>query len=127
MDINYSQPLSKNSYTILRAAGYVPIRDRKTGKESYVLKLRETHYPRFHLYIEREDKEEIAWHLHFDQKEHGWGEKRHDAQYDGEDVEKEVARLQRWLVHFTASSKDEDGPKDDKDKSVGGFFAKLFG
>lgn len=126
MDINYAKPLSETSYNMLRKAGYIPIRDRETGKDSYVFKISGDRYPRFHLYVEAEGATRLKWHLHLDNKKHGWGEKRHDADYDGPDVVEENDRLLRWLAHYTV--KEEEKKEDDKgDKSVGGFIAKLFG
>lgn len=126
MDIIYTKPLTKNSYNILRAAGYVPVRDRKTGKESYVFKFRGDRYPRFHLYVEEEAVDQIKWHLHLDHKEHGWGERRHDTEYEGEEVEAEGARLQRWLVHFTQSDSSKKEEKKENE-GIGGIIAKIFG
>jgi len=125
MDIIYKKPLKQNSPTILRKAGYIPIRDRKSGKESFVLKIRGDRYPRFHLYVEEEAEERTKWHLHLDNKEHGWGSKRHDADYDSPEVKSETERLIRWMKHFT-QAKEDTPPKNDQDKPIG-VLAKLFG
>lgn len=101
MDIVHSKPLKNNSYTILREAGYIPIFDRQSGKESYVLKIRGDRYPRFHLYIQEENASGIKWHVHIDQKEHGWSDSRHDTKYDTAEVQDEADRLRRWLNHYT--------------------------
>jgi hypothetical protein len=101
MDIRYNKPLQKNSTVILRAAGYIPLFDRQSGKESYALKIRGDRYPRFHLYVKEESDSGVWWHVHLDQKEHGWSESRHDTEYDGEEVKKEGERLVRWLAHYT--------------------------
>ena len=101
MDIVHNKELKQNSYTILRQAGYIPIRDRQSGKDSYVLKIHGAHYPRFHLYVEQEGKTQTKWHMHFDKKEHGWSERRHDTDYDSREVKDEAARLLRWLGHYS--------------------------
>jgi len=101
MDIHHPHPLSKNSYSVLREAGYIPIFDRQSGKESYVLKIRGDRYPRFHLYVQEETSAGVTWHVHMDQKEHGWSDSRHDTQYDTAEVKEEAERLRRWLTHFT--------------------------
>ena len=131
MDIVYQHPLKRNSYTILRQAGYIPIHDRTSGKDSFVFKIRGDRYPRFHLYVEQETPNAVKWHVHLDHKEHGWSHKRHDADYDGPDVQEEVGRLKRWLTHHTAK---EDSSKQGPPKDPGagkntatGLLARLFG
>lgn len=127
MDIHWQKPLKKTSYQLLREAGYIPITDRATGKQSYVFKLTSERYPRFHIYVEGEGDDFLQIHLHLDRRKHGFGERLHDTEYDGETVEKEGERLQRWMQHFTiaetaADDSSKSNPKDDK-----GFLAKLFG
>ena len=101
MDIVHNKPLKKNSYTILRDAGYIPIYDRQSGKDSFVLKIHGDRYPRFHLYVEDESASGVKWHVHLDHKEHGWSERRHDTDYDSAEVAEEANRLRRWLQHHT--------------------------
>ncbi len=102
MDIAHQGFLRKNSYQILREAGYFPILDRRSGKQSYILRLTANRYPRFHVYVEGESDDELRLHLHLDYREHGWGQRLHDTEYDGEQVQAEAGRLKRWLQHFTA-------------------------
>ena len=122
MDIEWKKELTKNSYGILREAGYIPIQDRKSGKQSYVRKFTSAKYPRFHIYVENEKEDYLKLHLHLDHKAHGWGQRRHDTEYKGEKVSAETARLERWLVHFTDLGDNEESEKDS-----GGFFSRLFG
>jgi hypothetical protein len=128
MDIVITKPLKKNSYAILRDAGYIPIFDRASGKQSYVFRIKDGRYPRFHVYVQEESDARTKWHMHLDQREHGFGERLHDTDYDGEAVKEEGARLQRWLAHYiqaapAPSSKTPSGGKQDRR----GFFSKLFG
>lgn len=125
MDISWKQELSQTSYRILREAGYIPIHDRKTGKQSYVYKLTGNRYPRFHVYIEGETDEQLDLHLHLDNKEHGWGQRLHDSEYNGERVDAEGERLKRWLQHFTISTNSE--PTEDEQNDEKGFLSRLFG
>lgn len=101
MNIIYNKELMKTSYQILREAGYIPILDRKSGKQSYVFKIGGAHYPRYHVYVEEETDTLLKLHLHLDNREHGWGQKLHDTEYKGENVDAEAGRLERWLKHFT--------------------------
>lgn len=100
MDIVYKKPISQTSYQLLRHAGYIPITDRETGKQSYVLKIDDRRYPRFHVYVKEETDNRLQLHLHLDNKQHGWTHSRHDSEYDGEQVMAEATRLIRWIKHF---------------------------
>ena len=132
MDILFQKPLQKTSYGILREAGYIPILDRASGKQSYVSKITQARYPRFHVYIEEEKDDLLKLHLHLDHKRHGWGERLHDTEYEGEQVDDESARIERWLNHYAV--KDDQEEKSEEDESFSGkketfldFIAKLFG
>jgi hypothetical protein len=121
MDIQWNQELTKTSYQLLREAGYIPIHDRRSGKQSYVYRLSANRYPRFHVYVEEETDNSLKLHLHMDTREHGWGERLHDTEYEGENVKRESDRLKRWLMHFTVKHDDES------EEEKGGFFSNLFG
>ncbi|MFH1427077.1 MAG: hypothetical protein ABIG60_00925, partial [Patescibacteria group bacterium] len=82
-------------------AGYAYIQDRQTGKDSFVRRLGSNFYPRFHMYLE-EEADKIIFNLHLDQKKPSYaGTHAHNAEYDGEVVEREIARLQELLAHNT--------------------------
>lgn len=82
----------------LRRAGYVFIPERDNGQRSFVRRLSRDFYPRFHVYYTaagEPGQELIIFNLHLDQKRPGYeGYSRHNAEYDGEVVEREGARLQ---------------------------------
>lgn len=87
----------------LRQAGYVFIPERDNSERSFVRRLTRDFYPRFHLYykeqVDKEGKEIIIFNLHLDQKKPGYvGFSRHNAEYDGEVVEREVERLRSLLL-----------------------------
>ncbi len=87
----------------LRSAGYVFIPEREDGQESFARRLGRDLYPRFHIYfIEQKDSrgnEAVTFSLHLDQKRPGYqGMSRHNAEYDGEVVENEMARLKSLLL-----------------------------
>jgi hypothetical protein len=121
MDIAYDKPLAKNSAALLREAGYMPIFDRLSGKQSFVNKIRGDRYPRFHVYVLEETEGQLKLHLHLDHKEHGWGDRLHDSEYDGPDVKEEAGRLLRWMAHHTQHAV----AKGDGEKK--GFWANFFG
>lgn len=81
----------------IRRAGYGFIRDRRSGKESYVRRLTRDHYPRYHVYIAHMGKNAVI-DLHLDQKRSSYaGAAAHSAEYEGQVVEKEIERLKSLL------------------------------
>lgn len=83
----------------LRRAGYVFITDYQSGQESFARRFTRDFYPRFHLYIqETPGSDLIVFNLHLDQKKASYvGQTRHSADYDGELVSTEIARLRALL------------------------------
>lgn len=86
----------------LRRVGYTFIPEREDGEESFARRLSRDFYPRFHIYFkEAKDgsgAELITFNLHLDQKRPGYaGVSRHNAEYDGEVVETEMARIKTFL------------------------------
>ena len=81
----------------LRRAGYGYIRDRHSGKDSFVRRLGSGHYPRLHMYIKESD-DKIIFNLHLDQKQASYARAHaHSAEYDGEIVEGEIERLKCFI------------------------------
>lgn len=85
---------------LLRQAGYAYLMDRNSGQESYVRRLNRGFYPRFHLYLE-EQNNQVILNLHLDQKQASYeGAYAHNAEYDGELVEKEMERIKSYVPSF---------------------------
>lgn len=83
----------------LRHAGYGFIYDRRSGQSSFVRRLGGGFYPRFHMYIEENDKQ-VIFNLHLDQKQPSYaGAHAHNAEYEGEVVEQEIQRLKQLVVN----------------------------
>ena len=87
----------------LRHAGYGLVPDREAGQISFARRLTRDFYPRFHIYFisqtDSQGREFITFNLHLDQKRPGYeGFSRHNAEYDGEVVEAEIARLKTFLL-----------------------------
>ena len=87
----------------LRRAGYALLPANQAGQPSFSRRLSRDFYPRFHVYftLDRSDdgEEIITFNLHLDQKRPGYaGRKRHNAEYDGEVVEREMERLKSLLL-----------------------------
>ncbi len=95
--------LGETPTTWLRHAGYALISDREAGHISFARRLTRDFYPRFHVYFDEEKggdgEERVVFNLHLDQKRPGYeGYSRHNAEYDGEVVENEAARLRNILL-----------------------------
>lgn len=87
----------------LRHAGYAFIPEREDGQASFARRLTRDFYPRFHVYFTEVkgagDQDLVTFNLHLDQKRPGYaGYNRHNAEYDGEVVEAEMARLKSLVV-----------------------------
>ena len=81
----------------LRKAGYAYIRDRRSGQDSFTRRLGNNFYPRFHVYFDA-DGEKIIFNLHLDQKQASYaGAHKHNAEYGGEVVATEIARLKNFV------------------------------
>jgi len=87
----------------LRRAGYAFIPEREHGQKSFARRLTRDFYPRFHIYYSEQKspsgEEFVIFNLHLDQKRPGYvGYNRHNAEYDGEVVEREALRLKGLLT-----------------------------
>ncbi len=127
-------------------AAYAHIHSHHTGHDSYVRRLTRDHYPRLHMYI-KDLGENVEFNLHLDQKQASYGGSHmHNAEYDGEVVAGEIARIKDLLrlqlpgrSQFAANSAgtgtaqdrvghgDYHKPVSGEDKDGGGFWKSLFG
>jgi hypothetical protein len=87
----------------LRSAGYAFIPEREDGQASFARRLSRDFYPRFHIYFTEQKntagEEIVTFNLHLDQKRPGYaGQNRHNAEYDGEVVAREMERLKSRLL-----------------------------
>lgn len=123
MNLRYPKSQVLNPLDILRKAGYAPFTDPKTGSESFVLRLTSGFYPRFHLYL-NDKGDEIEFSLHLDQKKPSYGTNHmHSGEYDGPTVEKEMARIEKWIKASIGEPKQvTDAPKSKKKGIFGGIF-----
>lgn len=89
--------------TWLRRAGYAFIPEREDGEPSFARRLTRDFYPRFHVYFKEQKstsgEDLVIFNLHLDQKRPGYvGYNRHNAEYEGEVVEREMERLKSFLL-----------------------------
>ena len=117
--------LNDNPYRLLRRFGYGFIRDRRSGSESLVKRLGSGFYPRFHMYVEEEGGETVVFSLHLDQKQAThYSPHRHNAEYDSEPVQQELARLKEF-IYSTPSQENHSNQETSSEKK--GWLARLFG
>lgn len=101
MKTRWKGQLQKNPAHILTEAGYHHFIDPNTQKDSYTRRLARDHFPRFHIYINRYDDSGGEIDIHLDQKHASYeGQNMHGGEYDGQQVEEENARIQRWLAYY---------------------------
>ncbi len=103
--VNKSRLTSFNADQFLRQAGFAYIFDNKMDHGSYIKRLTRDFYPRLHLYVmEKQDKEGrelIVMEMHLDQKKASYeGVRMHSAEYDGEVISDEIARLKSLLRNY---------------------------
>ncbi len=81
----------------MRTLGYF-FRDDKNGESDFVKVLGRDGYPRFHLYIKKEN-DNLIFNLHLDQKRPTYkGTAAHSGEYDDEGfVGKEAERIKQTL------------------------------
>lgn len=120
MNFVIRQKLADNPRNLLRDCGYQEIHDRKTGKNSFVRRLRGDFYPRFHVYIAKAQPELLEISMHLDMKRPVYeGFTAHSGEYDGELVENEAARMKEIIINAKPPVTEEPEKKS--------FLGKLFG
>ncbi len=93
---------------LLRRAGYHRLFSRRSGKISYVRRLGNFDYPRFHLYL-AEDDGHLIFNLHLDQKAPSYsGARAHSADYDTDLIATEIKRIQQLINSWPQSVIDND-------------------
>ena len=98
MLIKFKKDQISDPEKFIRRCGYAKIVDRRAGKISFAKRIHRDFYPRFHVYIQTEG-EAIIFNLHLDQKRPIYeGVTAHSGEYDGEVVEREGARIAKFLL-----------------------------
>ena len=92
MELKFKQKFDLSGDTLLRKCGYAQFLDPNTEKFSYVRRMGQHFYPRFHCYINGEDPLVIS--LHLDQKHVSYeGQRAHSGDYDSDLVKNELTRM----------------------------------
>ena len=123
MTIVIKKNFTENSRNLMRDCGYLEIFDRKTGKFSFVRKLRGDFYPRFHVYINKEGAGLLQLNMHLDMKKPTYeGFTAHSGEYDGDLVSNEGARIRGILESLVAGVPSQ--PQKTEKKSL---WSNIFG
>jgi hypothetical protein len=93
--------LSEQPEQFIRSkASYAHIHSHHTGHDSYVRRLTRDYYPRLHMYIKLEG-DQVIFDLHLDQKKVSYkGSHAHNAEYDGDIVEREINRIKGLILKY---------------------------
>jgi len=99
MRFEIKDEFKENTYNLMRRAGYICLAEnRETGEINYIRSLAPNGYPRFHIYLKKENKT-LVFNLHLDQKRPIYkGTPAHSADYDGEVLEKEKQRIKQFIM-----------------------------
>lgn len=113
MKIEFGTSFSQNGDTLVRRAGYGRIYDRRQDQYSYVRRMGNAHFPRFHLYINSE--EPLVLNIHLDQKAASYeGSHMHAGDYDSDVVAAEAARIRSLIAGGGPSSPLDEESDDDR-------------
>lgn len=117
-------PLADTPRNLIRRAGYGEKPGYK-GQISYTRRFTNAPYPQFHLYFELKG-DGIQLNLHLDQKKATYSQSSHahSADYDGSQVEREMARLVQFINTYTNPVNQESSRKPAEKK---GFWGTIFG
>ena len=100
MKITIENP-STHSRNLLRRAGYA-LHQSRDGELSFVRRIHGADYPRFHIYVNKEEPGKlIEITLHLDEKKPSYeGYTAHSGQYDGEIIKQEQERILGTISKF---------------------------
>ncbi len=86
-----------NPLNLARKIGYTIPRYCSEKEISFIKCISRNPYPRFHIYL-KEEKNQYIINLHLDQKKPSYsGSHSHNAEYNGEVVEKEAQRIKNII------------------------------
>ena len=102
MRLNIEQP-NDSPLNVLRRSGYAFLRkDDRTGELSFVKRVGNGDYPRFHVYAKQDEKGNVQINLHLDQKKASYeGVTAHSGEYESSE--------NKWLAQEAETIKKEFG------------------
>ena len=125
MELYFKKQYKEHPANILRKLGFFRIFDRRSQKESYVKRLSGTaHYPRFHVYIKKQQLGLIHLNIHLDMKKVSYeGSNAHSGEYDTDEVREEAKAI---ALAFKAAEIDSNTSTVMAAEKKG-FFRRIFG
>jgi hypothetical protein len=88
----------ETAITLARQIGYRPLGVSADNEYNLVKPLAGANYPRFHIYLRKEEGGVFHFNLHLDQKQPSYqGSSAHSGEYEGEVVEQEAERIKRII------------------------------
>ncbi len=91
--------------TAINRCGYATFRDPNTAETSFVRRQGNYYFPRFHLYIQRQNGDIATLSLHLDMKQPTYlPGKSHSGEYEGPAVEAEKVRILAAVASLTPPS-----------------------
>ncbi len=98
MKFVWRKPLKYNTKVIMNRLGYHLHVARGVSEVSYVKRLGSSFYPRYHVYLQGDDRG-IVVNIHYDEKKPSYrGTRMHSGQYGGELVSQEAQRIITYLA-----------------------------
>ncbi len=87
----------KNIIDLMRKVGYYHL-SKKGNQLSFIRPLERSVYPRFHIYLQEEENNDLIFNLHLDQRKPVYKfSSAHNADYEGEILEREKERIKMIL------------------------------
>jgi len=87
----------------MRRLGYSPDRHRTQSQLSFSRRIGSYTYPRFHIYLHKDDSSELVLNLHLDMKKPSYqGMAAHSGEYSGSTVEAEAVRVKSYVNEHKA-------------------------
>lgn len=94
--------MNENIPDLLRGLGYrFSGLDQQRREQVFYRPLGQNAYPRFHLYLKEDQKENLFFSIHLDQKRPIYqGVSAHSGEYEGELVEEEIKRINSLFERY---------------------------
>ncbi|MBU0645917.1 hypothetical protein KJ611_00340 [Patescibacteria group bacterium] len=120
-------PLPDNPRNLLRRAGYGEKPGFK-GQISYTRRFTNAAFPQFHLYYALKG-DGIELNLHLDQKKATYSQSAHahSADYDGQLVEQEMARIGQYISTYVNPLSQPLKKEEKPGRTKKGFWGTIFG
>lgn len=98
MQLRFNKKFKYTPEVLLRRCGYIPWRDRYSGKEKFIRRLSKAFYPRFHILYQSEASGNLVLNLHLDSRRpmHKPGIRTYESG-ESEVVQREAARIKSIL------------------------------